>query len=451
MRPILEPDQARELASAAVQCSAADETEVTVDERYERFARFSAQGPTQDAERGKLTVSVRVRVRDGSAVREARASVGSDDAGAIARTTERAIALARISPPREAVPELGGKVQVPETTLARPTIDHDFREKAEWIEPALSACHDVDLAPAGLGVTTGLQTTLVNSSGRDVSARRSRASLSLTATGPDGAGMGFQIAKDADDIDAEGVVARAVQKASAGRDPQILGPGEYTVVLEPAAISSLLLFGAYHGFGAQDVHEESSFLCGRIGEQLFPEQLDLVDDVENEVYPGIPFDGEGSPRRRVPLLSGGALRGPVTSAHWARQLGCENTGHGQPQPSAHGPAPENMVLAAGDSSLEELIEGVERGLLVTQFHYTNMIEPRDLSLTGMTRNGTFLIENGEVKHAVRNLRFTDSLVSILQAVDAVGTRREVAGALFDGEVLCPAVRTSVRFTSTSPF
>ena len=130
----------------------------------------------------------------------------------------------------------------------------------------------------------------------------------------------------------------------------------------------------------------------------------------------------------------------------------ENTGHAVQQPSPSGPTCQNLVLSAGDSSLEDLVSGVQRGLLVTQFHYTNMIEPQELTLTGMTRNGLFAIEGGCIAHAVKNLRFTQTLVGALQNVTGVGNSQEVAGALFDGEVICPALRIdNFRFTSTADF
>ena len=142
----------------------------------------------------------------------------------------------------------------------------------------------------------------------------------------------------------------------------------------------------------------------------------------------------------------------MTDRVYAARLGIPCTGHSAPQPSTDGPAARNLVVEAGDESFVDLVAGVERGLLVSQFHYTNMIEPRDLTLTGMTRNGTFLIENGEVKGAVRNLRFTDTLVRCLADVTGVGDTPEVAGALFDGEVVTPALRIDgFRFTSCTEF
>ena len=458
--PLLSEEQALDEARRIVESSPASETEVTIESIEDRFVRFADSGPTQDADRERLDVAIRVRLAaNGSGYREARATCGSLDPAHAKAALERALVLARMSEPNAELPPLGGPVRVPETAPERPTMDHTFREKAAWVSRSLEACEAEGLAPSGLIQTTAMTRTLVNSAGREVHGARTRAGFSLTAgpfvadsSGAEGSGFADAIASNVERIDGERVVRRAVEKAVRGREPRSIDPGEYTVVLEPAAVSSLLLFAAYCGFGAQEVHEKSSFLCGRIGEPVFSPGLTIRDDASSELYPGLPFDGEGAPRMPLTLLEGGRLSGPVTDARWAKKLDVANTGHGRPQPSAAGPAPSNLTVDAGDASLEELIGGVERGLLVSQFHYTNMIEPLDLTLTGMTRNGTYWIEDGRISHAVKNLRFTETLVNALSRVTGIGSEREVAGALFDGEVVCPALRIDrFRFTSTTDF
>ncbi|MFT5049079.1 MAG: PmbA protein [Chlamydiales bacterium] len=465
--PPVTQDEALALARELVESSSATETEVTVESCEDRFVRFADTGPTQNADRERVDVSIRVRLAaepggSGGGFREARATCGSLDPLHTGPALERALMLARLSAPNPDLMPLGGAVSVPETAPQRPTMDHTFREKAAWVNAATEACSAEGLAPSGLIQTTALARTLVNSAGREVQGARTRASFSLTAGpfvakptgegGPAGSGCAEAIASNVERIDAGRVIARAVDKAVRGRETHAIDAGEYTVVLEPAAVSSMLLFAAYCGFGAQEVHEKSSFLCGRIGERLFSPGLSIRDDAANEVYPGLPFDGEGAPKAPLTLLEDGCLRGPVTDARWASKLSRPNTGHGQPQPTTEGPAPSNLIVDAGQQSLEELIGGVKRGLLVSQFHYTNMIEPLDLTLTGMTRNGTFLIEDGKLSHAVRNLRFTETLVNALSRVTGIGAEREVAGALFEGEIVCPALRIErFRFTSTTDF
>lgn len=439
--------------------SRADETEVTIDSVDERFVRFADRGPTQCADRERSVVSIRARVSGSDGWREGRATVDGLDPELVDGALERALELARVAPPD---PSLGpllepypGMEAVGGVEVDEATSQHGFESKAEWIREATAACSAAGVVPAGLA-TTGVQgRTLATSAGRALHDARSRASFQLTSSTPDlvdGAGLGEQIARCVGDLDVSAAIQRSVDKATTSRGARQIEPGPYDVVLEPLAVSALLLFPAYHGFGAQEVHEESSLLNGRVGERLFPEGLELHDDAGNPVHPGVGFDAEGSPRQRVPLLSGGAFQGPVTDSSWAAKLGVENTGHALPLPNTSGPKPGNLVLGAGGHSVEELVGSMKRGLLITELHYTNLIDPREMSLTGMTRNGTFLVEDGEVVGAVRNLRFTDSLVRALGAVTGIGSTQEVAGALFSGEVVTPALRIEgFRFTSVSDF
>ncbi|MFT7677743.1 MAG: PmbA protein [Planctomycetota bacterium] len=453
--PLLQSDHALEVCRSLVAASPADETEVSLTSLEEGFVRFDERGPTQNADRESYRVAVRVRLRGPDGLREASASCGSLDPADGQAALQRAMTLAQVADADPDAEPLGGPVDVAETAAQRPTRDHTFREKARWIEAAKEACRRDGLLPAGMIQTQAQGTTLVNSAGREVTGAVSRASFSLTAFQAGeagGAGAAHCSHANVEALDVPRAIQEAIECAVRSRGPVAFEPCETTVVLMPPAVSSLLLFAAYQGFGAQEVSERNSFLCDRIGQRLFPDAVRLYDDASNELCPGLPFDGEGWPRKRLALLENGALQAPVTDARWARKLGVDNTGHGPAQPSATGPAPENLVMAAGNESLEQLIAGVDDGLLVNQLHYTNMIEPRDLTLTGMTRNGTFRIQGGRLAGPVRNLRFTESLVNVLRNTSGVGNKLEVAGALFDGEVVCPALRVDkFRFTSSTDF
>lgn len=450
---LVSPEPALELARSLIAASAADETEVVIDTRAERFVRYADVGPTQSADRERVVIAVRARLASHAGWQEARAECDGLDPEAAHAALGRALELARLSPPDPELAALGGPVELAPTRADDATLAHPFAEKAGWVRAALAACARHGLEPAGLATTSGHGRILANSAGREVFGARSRASFSLTASVP-GGGAGFAqgIRARADQLDVEAAIERAVQKALANRAPEPLEPGEYPVLLEPAAVSSLLLFASYMGFGAQEVAEKCSFLCETAGKPTFSPALSVSDDAGNEVYPGLRFDGEGTPRRRTALIERGVPTGPVTDRRWAAKLGLANTGHAQLQPSPEGPRAENLVVEAGSARDAELLAGLHRGLLVTQFHYTNLIDPRTLLLTGMTRNGTYWVEDGRIVRAVRNLRFTDSLLRAFAGIEAVGSEREVAGALFDGEVVCPAVRLAgLRFTSTTDF
>lgn len=452
---LLTREAALEIAQGLVDSSTADETEVVIESEVDRFVRFAASGPTQNADRERHQVSIRVRIDTPDGKCEGSATCDGVDTALINGALERAVELARHAPPNPDLIPLGGPVDV---ELRRPdatTLEHGFEAKADWVRTAIEACEREGLLPAGLTQTGGYARAVVNSSGRAVFAAQSRAGFALTASSPDlvgGAGFADQSAASVAELDPDDVIRRAVLKAVSSRDAQAIEPGEYTVVLEPAAVSALLLFAGYRGFGCQDVEEQSSFLCGRLGERCFSEFFSVVDDASNAFYPSIPFDFEGSPKHRVELIDRGVLKGMVTDHAWSKKLGVPNTGHGRRQPDPSGPTANSLCVQAGDRSLDELIAGVERGLLVTQFHYTNLIDPRELVLTGMTRNGTFLIENGKLTRPVKNLRFTMSMMRAWSQITGVGNELHVAGALFDGEVVTPALRIDgFRFTSTTAF
>ena len=450
----LDRDHLLSVAQDLVASSPAAETEVIVSTQRDLFARFAGGGPTQSADRIVPSVRVRVRVaRDGGSS-EAQAVCDSLDPSATQGALQRALSLAEHGAVSSDLVPMGGPVE-PKPCIGDPGVcDDGFSVMAAWIEQAIKACEEAELLPAGLAQTTFDVRAIANSAGRAVSGSSSRAAFALTASDPSGGGAGFgdAIGRTPADVDVSKVIDRAVTKGKQNRTPANIDPDAYTVVLEPNAVSSLLLFAGYQGFGAQDVAEQASFLCGRSGTQAFNELVSIADDACNDVYPGYSFDWEGTPKERVQLVDKGVLGGPVTDRLWAQKNSAANTGHGLPQPNTYGPKPGNMCLAAGDKSLEELIAGVDRGLLITQLHYTNMIDPRDLLLTGMTRNGTFLIEDGKITTAVKNLRFTESLVNAMANVSGVGSELEVAGALFDGEIVCPALRIeNFRFTSSTDF
>lgn len=452
---LLEEDHAFEIADAVLAASDADETEVTINCVEDRFVRFGHEGPTQSADRERYDLAVRVRFRDGEGYREARASAASLDEASVLGALGRAEILARVASADEAAVPLGGPVEVEGSAPSRPTQDHSFKEKAEWIEAALLRCEAESLHGGGLARTTVTSRSIVNSAGRRVHGATSRAEFSLTCAdgGADAETIGGSASATSvrcfvDQVDVDAVIEDAVTSAVRARGADDLDAAPMDVLLEPQAVAALLTFTSGLGFGARSFHEGSSFLTGRAGERVFSEQVSIADDPAHADLRGLRFDGEGSPRRNHPLVSSGTAHGPVTDAAWARRLDLPNTGHAQAQPSTAGPSASHLVMAEGKFSREELLERLGDGLLVRQLHYVNVVEPRDLVLTGMTRGGVFRVNGGEVGGAVGNLRFTQSLVQALGAVDGVGDRATRVGSLMGGELVAPAILVrGFQFTS----
>jgi predicted Zn-dependent protease len=255
---------------------------------------------------------------------------------------------------------------------------------------------------------------------------------------PDGgSGYAESASVDVSVIDAAAIGREAADKARSTANPVSVEPGDWPVVLEEYAVVDLLSMLGYMGFGALSVQEERSF--SEPGRRVGSALVTIVDDgADPETFP-MAFDYEGVAKQRVPLIEEGICREVVYDTQTAARAGRASTGHGLPAPNPAGPFPLNMSMAAGTSSRDELIGGLERGLLVTRFHYTNPVHPKLAIVTGMTRDGTFLVEGGRIVGPVRNLRFTQSYLEALAGTTAVSRERRTLRGDYGG-VVVPAVR-----------
>jgi len=254
----------------------------------------------------------------------------------------------------------------------------------------------------------------------------------------------------------------AAEKASGSCKPQELAPGKYTVILEPAAVLDVVGF-MFWDFGGQAILDQRSFLNNRIGTKLFGDNITIVDDVCHPLQANSPFDGEGVRRMRVPLVENGVIRRLVYARSTAEKMRKSEyadkvgeiavTGHGFPLPNEMGEAPVNIVFitAGGEQSVEQMIAGTERGILITRLWYIREVDPYQKILTGMTRDGTFLVENGKVKAGIRNFRFNQSLIEMMNHVEAMGKPVRASGEeSFD--MVAPAMKVSAfNFTEVTRF
>jgi predicted Zn-dependent protease len=221
------------------------------------------------------------------------------------------------------------------------------------------------------------------------------------------------------DLDGTALGTVAAAKARAAADPVEVPPGRYEVVLEPSAVSDVLMQLGLYGFNGRAVNEGRSFLAP--GTPQFDPAVTLVDDATDPSAIGVGFDAEGTPKRPTPLVTGGTSGGPVHDRRTAKEAGTESTGHAIPGGERFGAVPENLFLRPGDGgAVDDLVAGMERGLLVTDLWYTRVLDPKTLVLTGLTRNGVWLVEDGKVRAAVKNLRFTQSYPEALSAGAVLG-------------------------------
>jgi predicted Zn-dependent protease len=269
-----------------------------------------------------------------------------------------------------------------------------------------------------------VELAVVNSMGVEVYQQFSDLFLHVIVENDKTSGYASFVARDPDQLDVDALVKESTGKIFK-EDPMELEPGEYEVILEPYAVNELLSFLGYLGFHALAVQEGRSFLCDHFGEKMVNERVTIYDDGLDKEGLQVPFDFEGIPKKKVTFFDQGVAKEVTYDSFTAGREGKESTGHGLIAPNTAGPIPINLLMKEGESSLEQMIQSVRRGIYVTRFHYTNVVEPMKAVITGMTRDGTFLIEQGEIKKPIKNLRFTESVLQALSRVTAVSKTRRI--------------------------
>jgi len=284
---------------------------------------------------------------------------------------------------------------------------------------------------------------VANSLGVRAYAPATSAGLVAVVADDDSSGYAEWRGTDLSQLDPEAIADTAARKCADGRGAEAIEPGEYAVVLEPLAVGDMLFMLAYMGLGALAVQEGRSFMAGRIGDKLCGDNVTIWDDATDPRQRAVPCDWEGVPKRKLTLIENGVALGPAYDSYTARKEDKQSTGHALPAPNTFGPVPIHLFLAKGDATGEEMISSIDRGILVTRFHYTNIVHEKRTIFTGMTRDGTFLIENGQLSRPVKNLRFTQSILDALSNVEMIGRDAQLV------EYACvPALRIgSFSFTS----
>ena len=425
-----------ERALAHAEREGATECEALVMAEDAALTRFANSQIHQNVAETNATINLRFVV--GKRVGVA-SSDRTDDEG-LRRLAANAAAIVRV------VEELDDWAGLPETTpiedvpaaFAPATDEASPEMRAEGVRAVIAAADAAGVTAYG-SFSTGTETTAVaNSKGIRAAGTRTVAQLLTVSMGPDGgSGYAEQAAVDATAIDAAAIGREASEKARATANAVAIDAGDYPVVLEEYAVVDLLDMLGYLGFSALAVQEERSFV--EIGRRIGSDLVSIVDDGRDPAGLPMGFDYEGVAKQRVELLDAGVCRGVVHDAQTAARDGVTSTGHGLPAPNPYGPFPLNQVMAPGTASREELIGGLDRGLLVTRFHYTNPVHPKLAIVTGMTRDGTFLVEGGRIVGPVRNLRFTQSYLEAMAGAVAVASERKTLKG-FLGGVVVPAVR-----------
>ena len=266
-----------------------------------------------------------------------------------------------------------------------------------------------------------------------------------------GSGFANMSAFKPEEVNLSDVFAIALDKVLANQDPIELEPGAYTVILEPLAVSNLFSSLLFSGFSGRSLLHKMSFLTDRLGEQVFSEKLTAIDDWSNPLSPGVAFDAEGSLRQKLTLLDKGIPLDVAYDLATAKKAGVNGTGHTVSFYGRNGAIPINIVIANGEKPLSQIIAETDKALLVTRFHYMNPVNMRQAILTGITRDGFFLIENGKISKAVRNMRFTESMLKAFNQIEEISLDYKRI-ASFLGASCLPAMKiNNFHFTGKTSF
>jgi predicted Zn-dependent protease len=417
----------------------ATEAEVLVMAGDAALTRFANSEIHQNVAERSLKVSLRHVVGKRIAV----VSTGKVDAAGLKALVHRGASIARSCEELEdwaglPAPASAGRAIGSSIGWSAATAGATPEFRADGVRAVIAAADAVGVTAYGSFSTDAESLAIANSAGVRAAERRTSSQLLTVHMSPDG-GTGYaeSVSMDATTIDAAAVGREAATKARASDNPVTVEAGDYPVVLEEYAVVDITDMLGYVGFSALAVQEERSF--AEPGRKVGSELVTIVDDGADTAGLPMSFDYEGVAKERVELLEAGVCRDVVYDSQTAARAGRLSTGHGLPAPNPWGPFPLNAVMAAGTTPRDELIGGLDRGLLVTRFHYTNVVHPKLAIITGMTRDGTFLVEGGKLVGPVKNLRYTQSYLDAIAGVSAVSSsRKTLRGSL--GATVVPALR-----------
>ncbi|MFQ5914001.1 MAG: TldD/PmbA family protein [Nitrospinota bacterium] len=416
----------------------ADRVEAFLLHRSGGYARCARSRVHQSAEESALWVSLRAAV--GRKV--GTAATNRLTAEALRSALGQAVEAARAAPEAEHLGPLAEPWDSPEGYLDEETASFRPDTRAEAVSRAFRIAGRAGQTIAGAFATWTEERAAANSAGLRVYATRTQAEASLIAEGErEGnytpSGYAHRACGHAGDLDVDALAERAVRKCALSVSPRGLSPGSYAVLLEPPCAAEVLEWLSFIGLGAQTHLDGRGFMSRRIGERITGEDFSLWDDAGDPRGLPFPFDAEGNSKRRVPLIEKGVATGVVMDSAQAARAGGSRTGHALSLDLSAESLPRHLVVAPGEAGREGLPSMIERGIWVTRFHYVNgYLHPPTALMTGMTRDGTFWVEDGRIQYPLYNLRFTQGMLEAFANIRAMSRERECIGATWEGGVTC---------------
>jgi PmbA protein len=435
------------LAERVLKLSDADEIEVDIDATTDALTRFANNTIHQNVAEQEAGISVRVVV-DG---RTARSSTNKIDEESLRRTVAAAISLARNQPKNpDLLPMLRKQKYQKVSRYFAATANTTPEDRAKAVAKVCRMAERSKQTAAGIFVSGTVQSAMANSRGLFARYEQTRSEFSVTILEKDSSGWAKSNSPDIRTIDPEALAETASKKATGSRAPREIPAGRYTTILEPPAVLDLVGF-LFYDFAGTAILDKRSCFTGRMGKRLFGENITLWDDAYHPLQTGLPYDGEGLPRQKVLLVDRGIPKNLVYARATAKKMKAKPTGHGFSLPNEYGEAPMNLVFAGGDKPVDEMVRTTERGILVTRLWYIREVDPYEKILTGMTRDGTFLIENGRVVGGLRNFRFNQSIIEMLANVLMLGPAVRAAGEESFEMVVPPMKVRDFHFSEVTKF
>lgn len=463
---MLTRDQAGDIFHNLRKYATTDEFELLISSGRSALTRFANNTIHQNVAEEESHLSVRVSFGG----RTARATTNKTDEESLRRVVKSAEALAKVQAPdpdllpmpspheaRGNADDVAEPVQRHFENTAYITADYRAAAVAQMVEVAKRH----NLTAAGIFSSAQSVEGIFNSRGLSDWYEQTLAEVSVTMLGDTSSGWQKANSPDAANLDSVRMAEIAAQKTVASHDPQELPPGKYTVVLEPSAVLDAVGF-MFWDFSGSALLEQRSFLNERIGTQLFGDNITVYDDAYHRLQAGAHFDGEGMRRQRVQLIDKGVVKAVTYARSSAKRMNesgpsglASPTGHGFALPNEIGEAPLNIVFKGPDEdkrqTVDQMIASMERGILVTRLWYIREVDPYEKILTGMTRDGTFLVEGGQIRYGIRNFRFNQSLIHMLQNVEAMGAPVRASGEE-SMDMVVPAMKVrDFNFTEVTKF
>lgn len=307
-----------------------------------------------------------------------------------------------------------------------PTASITDKEKVSILSKGFKEASKYGAAQSGAFTTVTGELAVLNSNGIVAYHPYTTAHLNIVSTKEDASGARSGLEKDLSALDIRRLMSESVERCLAAAAPKEIEPGAYRAILEPAAVSELIHWLSYTGFGSKNFHEGTSFLSGRLGRKITGENVTIYDDGLDPQGLSVPFDMEGVPKKRLKLIDKGIASGVVYDTFTAALEGKRTTGHAPFPEEPEGPLPDHIFMEGGDARSGDMTEILGKGILVKSFHYVNgLVNPKETVMTGMTRHGTFFVENGKVKYPVRSLRFTENVIKAFGRIVAASKETEL--------------------------